>query len=199
MTTVHQRLPLAGAASWIKAVAFVAAMLVTGVGSAAAETPAGYMQRVANQLIEAQKSGTEGDFATVIRSHADVPTIALTALGSYAQSLNKADRPAYYAGMINFISRYAAKEAPKYPVLRAIMVGQTKETASGIYVDSRISLRSGENYDVRWRIVRRGSVFKVRDAEIIGFEMTSFLNNLFQNYISENGGNPRTLVLALNR
>ena len=174
-------------------------MLVTGIGSAAAETPAGYMQRVANQLIEAQKSGTEGDFATVIRSHADVPTIALTALGSYAQSLNKSDRPAYYAGMINFISRYAAKEAPKYPVLRAIMVGQTKETAGGIYVDSRISLRSGENYDVRWRIVRRGSVFKVRDAEIIGFEMTSFLNNLFQNYISENGGNPRTLVIALNR
>jgi phospholipid transport system substrate-binding protein len=199
MTTVHQRLPLAGAASWIKAVAFVAALLVTGIGSAAAETPAAYMQRVANQLIEAQKSGTEGDFATVIRSHADVPTIALTALGSYAQSLSKSDRPAYYAGMINFISRYAAKEAPKYPVLRAIMVGQTKETANGIYVDSRISLRSGENYDVRWRIVRRGSVFKVRDAEIIGFEMTSFLNNLFQNYISENGGNPRTLVIALNR
>lgn len=199
MTTFHQRLPLAGAASWIKTVAFVAALLVTGIGSAAAETPAGYMQRVANQLIEAQKSGTEPDFATVIRSHADVPTIGLTALGSYAQSLNKADRPAYYAGMINFISRYAAKEAPKYPVLRAIMVGQTKETASGIYVDSRITLRTGENYDVRWRIVRRGSVFKVRDAEIIGFEMTSFLNNLFQNYISENGGNPRTLVLALNR
>ena len=199
MTTFHQRLPLAGAASWIKTVAFIAAMLVTGIGSAAAETPAGYMQRVANQLIEAQKSGTEGDFATVIRSHADVPTIALTALGSYAQSLNKSDRPAYYAGMINFISRYAAKEAPKYPVLRAIMVGQTKETAGGIYVDSRISLRSGENYDVRWRIVRGGSVFKVRDAEIIGFEMTSFLNNLFQNYISENGGNPRTLVIALNR
>lgn len=199
MTTVHQRLPLAEAASWIKAVAFVAAMLVTGIGSAAAETPAGYMQRVANQLIEAQKSGTEGDFATVVRSHADVPTIGLTALGSYAQSLNKADRPAYYAGMINFISRYAAKEAPKYPVARAIMVGQTKETANGIYVDSRITLRTGETYDVRWRIVRRGSVFKVRDAEIIGFEMTSFLNNLFQNYISENGGNPRTLVLALNR
>jgi phospholipid transport system substrate-binding protein len=199
MTTFYQRLPLLGAASWIKAVAFVAAMLVTGVGSAVAETPAGYMQRVANQLIEAQKAGTEGDFATVIRSHADVPTIALTALGSYAQSLSKSDRPAYYAGMVNFISRYAAKEAPKYPVLRAIMVGQTKETAGGIYVDSRISLRSGENYDVRWRIVRRGSAFKVRDAEIIGFEMTSFLNNLFQNYISENGGNPRTLVIALNR
>jgi phospholipid transport system substrate-binding protein len=29
--------------------------------------------------------------------------------------------------------------------------------------------------------------------------MTTFLNTLFQNYISENGGNPRTLVIALNR
>lgn len=186
-------------ASRLKAAALAWFALVAGSLAAAAETPAGYMQRVANELIAASRSGSESEFATVIRSHADVPSIGLTALGSYAQSLNKSDRPAYYAGMINFIARYAAKEAPKYPVARAIMVGQTKETASGTYVDSRITLRSGETYDVRWRIVRRGKVFKVRDAEIIGFEMTSFLNTLFQNYIAENGGNPRTLVIALNR
>jgi phospholipid transport system substrate-binding protein len=199
MTTVHQCLPYRGPASWRKAAVLAFAMLLAGSLAAAAETPAAYMQRVANELIAASRSGSESDFATVIRSHADVPSIGLSALGSYAQSLSKADRPAYYTGMINFIARYAAKEAPKYPVARAIMVGQTKETAGGIFVDSRVTLKSGENYDVRWRIVRRGNVFKVRDAEIIGFEMTSFLNTLFQNYISENGGNPRTLVLALNR
>lgn len=174
-------------------------MLAAGSLHAAAESPAGYMQRVANQLIAAQRSGSEADFATTIRSHADVPAIGLTALGSYAQTLPKADRPAYYNGMISFIARYAAKEGPKYPVARAVMVGQTKETAAGIYVDSRITLVSGETYDVRWRIVRKGGVYKVRDAEIIGFEMTSFLNTLFQNFISENGGNPKTLVIALNR
>ncbi len=198
MTTDYQR--MAGApASWLKAAALTWAFLMTSALTAAAETPAGYMQRVANELLAASRSGSESAFATVIRSHADVPSIGITALGSYAQSLNKSDRPAYYTGMINFIARYAAKESPKYPVARAIMVGQTKETASGVYVDSRITLRSGETYDVRWRIVRRGKVYKVRDAEIIGFEMTSFLNTLFQNYISENGGNPRTLVIALNR
>ncbi len=79
------------------------------------------------------------------------------------------------------------------------MVGQTKETSGGAFVDSTITLKTGETYDVRWRIVKRGSAYKVREAEIIGFEMTSFLNTLFQNYISENGGNPRTLVIALNR
>jgi phospholipid transport system substrate-binding protein len=183
----------------MRAAALSFILLLAGSAAAAAETPAAYMQRVANELIAAQGSGLEADYATVLRSHADVPTIALTALGSYAQSLAKSDRPAYYAGMVNFISRYAAKEGSKYPVLKAIMVGQTKETAGGTYVDSRVTLKTGETYDVRWRIVRRGTAFKVREAEIIGFEMTSFLNTMFQNYISENGGNPRTLVIALNR
>ena len=29
--------------------------------------------------------------------------------------------------------------------------------------------------------------------------MTSFLDTLFQNYIGENGGNPKALVIALNK
>lgn len=159
------------------------------------------MQRVANEMIAAQRSGAGSAtaFASAIRSNADVPSIGLTALGSYATSLSKNDRPAYFNGMVNWIARYAAKEAPKYPVAKAVMVGQSTEGAGGAMVDSRVTLRDGSSYDVRWRLVRRGSVYKVRDAEIIGFEMTSFLNTLFQNYISENGGNPKSLVVALNR
>lgn len=176
------------------------AAMVLGLGTAAAraETPAGYMQRVANELIAASRTGSVQSFASVIRSHADVPSIGLTALGSYASALPKGDRPAYYNGMINFIARYAGKEAPKYPVAKAVMTGQA-ETASGATVDSRITLKDGSNYDVRWILVKRGAVFKVRDAEVIGFRMTSFLDTLFQNYISENGGNPKNLVLALNK
>lgn len=200
MTMVWQRLAQGGSIFLLAATALSLLLFADPpAAEAQSETPAKFMQRVANQLIAAQKEGGENDYATVLRSHADVPSIAITALGSYAQMLAKSDRPAYYAGMINFIARYAAKEGPKYPVARAVMTGVTKETASGVYVDSRVTLRSGESYDVRWRLVRRGGVYKVREAEIIGFEMTTFLNTLFQNYIAENGGNPRTLVIALNR
>jgi phospholipid transport system substrate-binding protein len=100
--------------------------------------------------------------------------------------------------MINFIARYAAKESPKYPVARFIVTAQSNEDARGTYVDSRITLASGDAYDVRWLVVRRDNTYKVRDAQVIGFWMTSFLDNLFQNYISENGGNPKALVVALN-
>lgn len=189
----------AGANNLAVMVGLMLALAASVTSPARAEGPGAYMQRVANELLAASRTGGEPAFATVIRSHADVQNIGLTALGSYAGSLPKTDRPAYFNGMINFIARYAAKESPKYPVAKAIMVGQTKETSGGAYVDSQIKLKTGELYDVRWRVVRRGGAWKVRDAEIIGFEMTSFLNTLFQNYISENGGNPRALVVALNR
>jgi phospholipid transport system substrate-binding protein len=173
--------------------------LVAMAAAAQAESPAAYMKRVGNELLAASRSGSTAQFAMVLNSNADIPSIGLSALGSYARVLPRSDRPVYYNGMINFIARYAAKEAPKYPVARFIVTGQSDEDARGTYVDSRLTLASGDTYDVRWLVVRRGQSYKVRDAQVIGFWMTSFLDNLFQNYISDNGGNPRALVVALNR
>jgi phospholipid transport system substrate-binding protein len=178
----------------------VAAALIMLVSpSAHAESAATYMQRVSNELVAAQRAGSVSAFSSVLRRHMAVPSIGLTALGPHAATLPKSERPAFYNGMINFIAKYSAKEAPKYPVASAVVVGQGEETAGGATVDSRITLRSGESYDIRWKLVRSDQSFKVRDAQVVGFWMTSFLDNLFQNYISENGNNPRALVMALNR
>ena len=68
------------------------AIIVTSA-PALAETPAQFMQRVANDLLAASRTGSEADFATAIRSHADVPTIGLSALGSYERSFRKPIAP----------------------------------------------------------------------------------------------------------
>jgi phospholipid transport system substrate-binding protein len=167
--------------------------------AARAESPAAYMKSVSSELLSAHHSGSTAQFAKVLAANADVPSIGISALGSYARSLPRSDRPVYYSGMVNFIARYAAKESPKYPVHRIIVTAQSRGATYGTYVDTRVKLRNGDSYDVRWLVVRRGKTYKVRDAQIIGFWMTSFLDNLFQNYISENGGNPKSLVVALNR
>ena len=162
------------------------------------ESPAAYMKRVGNDLLLASRSGSAAQIAMVLNANADVQSIGLNALGDYARSLPKSDRPLYFNGMVNFIARYAAKEAPKYPIARFVITAQSQDDARGTYVDSHITLASGDAYDVRWLVARRDGVYKVRDAQVIGFWMTSFLDNLFQNYISENGGNPKSLVVALN-
>ncbi|MEL7049159.1 MAG: ABC transporter substrate-binding protein [Pseudomonadota bacterium] len=183
----------------LAALLMAASFIAATTNTASAEAPAKYMQRVANQLIAAQRKGSRDAYARVIRSHADIPSIGLYSLGTYRPGLRKADRSQYYSGMVKFISRYAAKEGPKYPVARAVVIGQSGETKSGVYVDSTVTLQSGTSYDVRWFLVRRGKTWKVRDAEVIGFWMSPFLKNLFETYISENGGNPKSLVIALSR
>jgi phospholipid transport system substrate-binding protein len=200
MSTVSLRpAPASAFPNLVRAILLSSLALVGMCAGVRAESPAAYMKRVGNELMAASRSGSASQFAMVLNSNADIPSIGLAALGGYARSLPRTDRPIYYNGMINFIARYAAKEAPKYPVARFIVTAQSEEDARGTYVDSRITLASGDAYDIRWLVVRRGKTYKVRDAQVIGFWMTSFLDNLFQNYISENGGNPKALVVALNR
>ena len=122
-------LPVAMAGFAIAACAAVifaacAAVTIATSSSARAESPATYMQRVSNELIAAQRAGSVSAFSNVLRKHMAVPSIGLTALGPHASTLPKTERPAYYNGMINFIAKYSAKEAPKYPVASAVVTGQ---------------------------------------------------------------------------
>lgn len=175
----------------------LAAGLLMPLASAHAETPAGYMQRVMKELVAAQRTRSISAFATVLRSHMDVPGVGLTALGPHARTMPKADRPAYFNAMINFIGKYAAKEAPKYPVSNFAVTGQGAETKTGVDVDTSITV-DGTPYEIRWKVVRRGASFKVRDAQVIGVWASTYIDSLFQDYITNNGNNTRALITALN-
>lgn len=168
-------------------------------GAARAQQPVQFMQQVANELVAAARLGTSDAFMAVVERHADLPSIGLYSLGSYAKSLPNSERVPYYSGMTSFIARYAASQAPQYSVLKAVAIGQTEETKAGVYVDSVVTMTDGSSYDVRWWLIRRGSSFKVGDAQVLGFWGREQLKRLFETYISENGGNPKTLVIALNR
>lgn len=174
-------------------------VFVALAADARAETPAAYMNRVANELLAASRSGSANQFHMVIENNADLKSIGITALGPYARGLGKSDRDSYYDGLSKFIARYAAREAPNYPVDKIIVTSQSRGDTYGIYVDTRIKLARGDSYDVRWHIVRRGNRYKVRNVQVLGFWITSYLDTLFQNFISENGGNPRSLVATLNK
>ena len=48
-------------------------------------------------------------------------------------------------------------------------------------------------------LIPNRKTFKVRDAQVLSFWISPFLQQLFENYISENGGRVGSLVMALNR
>ena len=158
-----------------------------------------FMAQVGRELMAAARTRSPAVMASVIQRYGDVSYIGLYSLGSYRNQLSAEERTKYYEGMVRFISRYASSEAPKYPVARVEWSDQSFRGANGLMVDSKVFLEDGSAYEVRWLLVRYGDTYKVRDAMVVGFWMTPFLKNLFEDYIAQNGGNPRALVAALNR
>lgn len=173
--------------------------LATVTGAQAADPAVEYMRRAANELINAQRQGSPEAFSRVIESYGHVPAIGLGALGTYRAGLQSGDRGSYYKGLARFIGRYASKEAVKYPVARAQFSSAGIRDGRNVLVDSSVVMRDGTTYDVRWMLVPHGQSFKVRDAQVLGFWVSPFLQRLFENYIAENGGRVRALVTALNR
>lgn len=194
---------------WRKAVCLAAASAsaalltiwaaATAPPARAADPAVVFMAQVGRDLMAAARSRSPAMMAAVVERHGDVTQIGLYSLGEYRTRLPHAERPSYYSGMARFIGRYAATEAPKYPVARVEWSNQSVRGASGLMVDSRIVLADGSGYDVRWLLFKYGNSYKVRDAMVLGFWMTPFLKKLFEDYIAQNGGNPSALVAALNR
>lgn len=166
---------------------------------AAADPAVVFMSQVGKELMAAARTRSPGVMANVIQRHGDVTTIGLFSLGAYRAKLTAEDRNVYYAGMVRFLGRFAATEAPKYQVARVEWVNQSFRGSNGLMVDCKVVMADGTAYDVRWLLAKYGNTYKVRDAMVLGFWMTPFLKKLFEDYIAQNGGNPRALVTALNR
>jgi phospholipid transport system substrate-binding protein len=178
-------------------------LLVSAVSLAsparAADPAVVFMAQVGRELTAAARTRSPGVMANVIQRYGDVTYIGLYSLGAYRTRLSQTERPGYFSGMVRFISRYAAGEAPKYQIARVEWSNQSSRGSGGILVDSRIVLTDGTGYDVRWLVAKVGSTYRVRDAMVLGFWMTPFLKKLFEDYIAQNGGNPQALMTALNR
>jgi phospholipid transport system substrate-binding protein len=179
--------------------AFVAAAWVAAAPVAAADPAVVFMAQVGKELMAAARTRSPGVMASVIQRHGDVGNIGQFSLGAYRAKLTAEDRSVYYTGMVRFIARYAATEAPKYQVARVEWVNQSFRGSNGLMVDCKVVMADGTAYDVRWLLAKYGNTYKVRDAMVLGFWMTPFLKKLFEDYIAQNGGNPRALVTALNR
>jgi phospholipid transport system substrate-binding protein len=174
-------------------------MLATTDGARAADPAVIYMDRVAKELIAASRTRSPAAINSVITRHADLGSIGLYALGESRPRLDPSDKTNYVTGMARFISRYAATEAPKYPIAKITFVPESRRAQYGLAVDSTVTLVDGSSYDVVWLLVGGGSSYRVRDAQVLSFWMTPFLKKLFEEYIAQNNGNVKALVAVLQR
>ena len=122
-----------------------------------------YMNRVALRLQRAAKASSSKAFLSVVRLHADVPGIALYSLGRYRGNLKRSRRKAYYRGVSRLVANYFADQNKQYRVVKVEMGEKSWRSGKAHMIDSKVTLKNGSRYTIRWRLVRRGKRFKVAD------------------------------------
>jgi phospholipid transport system substrate-binding protein len=186
--------------SWLLLVLSIAWSGLSQSAKAQSADPAvQFMERVSRDLQAAARSRSPQAMQAAVSRYGDNQAIGLYALGDYRAKLENVDRESYISGMVRFIGRYAATEAPKYPVASVKFNPEARKAKYGITVDSTITLTNGSSYEVAWLLVKYGSNYRVRDAQAVGFWMTPFLKKLFEDYIGQNGGSVKALVQVLQR
>ena len=183
--------------SLLAALAFGAAQSVL-VPLAQAEHPSvSYMKQVAKDLLAAHRQGTVPSFLRVVQRHADVPSIALAALGKYGDKLPSGQKAKYQRGVATYMARYFALQSRDYTVAK-YEVGEAKVDANkDVLVDTKVFLLTGQVYNVAWRLVWRDGRYKVRDAKVLGFWLTNFQRSDFVSYLDKRNGDIDKLIKAL--
>jgi phospholipid transport system substrate-binding protein len=182
----------------------IAAATVSGAAEARSskadeDKAVAFMRDTANALIQAQRQGTPEAFQRVVKRYGHVAAIGLYALGSYRKGLQRHFRASYYEGLAKFVGRYAASESPKYPVMRATFAPAAIRDGRNVLVDSQVHLKDGSYYNVRWMLVSQRGTFKVRDAQVLGFWVSPFLQKLFEDFLRRHNGRVDALVMVLNQ
>lgn len=198
MQSVSRRRPLAAVFLGFIALTTAVTSFAT-LAAAAGDSAVLYMERVSKELMSAARTRSPQAMQLAVARHGDVAQIGFYALGDYRARLDTTDREPYLNGMTRFIGRYAANEAPKYPVASVRFAQESRRAKYGLMVDSTITLQDGTSYDVAWMLTKIGTSYRVRDAQAMGFWMTPFLKKLFEDYIAQNGGNVKSLVAVLQR
>jgi phospholipid transport system substrate-binding protein len=185
--------------SWFMASA-LALMLSAWADAARAADPAvAFLDRVAKEMMAAARTRSPSAMQAVVSRYGDMRQIGLYALGDYRPRLETGDQESYTSGMIRFISRFAANEAPKYPVKSVTFAPEVRKARYGLMVDSTVTLQDGSSYEVSWMLTKTGGSYRIRDAQVLGLWMTPFLKKLFEDYIAQNNGSVKALVAVLQR
>ena len=150
---------------------FLAASIVIGAGHADASDKAErFVQLVACKVLNAANAGSSAQFRTILRQHADLPAISKMAAGRHGRGMSKAERAMVQQAVELMIAQGFSKNASW---LRgdSIEVTGSSESQRTVQVSTRIV--GGSVDEVKWRLAKRGTGFRVIDINVAGLWLSS--------------------------
>lgn len=172
--------------------------LATSSALAAGEHPSvTYMKQVAKDLLAAHRQATVPAFLRVVQRHAAIADISGYVLGKYSGNLQSSQRAKYQKGVATYMARYFAMQSHDVTIAKYEIGDAQVDPNKDVIVDSKVYLVTGQTYSVGWKLIWQGGRYKVRDAKVLGFWLTSFQKSDFVSFLDKRNGDINKLITAL--
>lgn len=197
MTSIKRRHLLGGA---------VAASLIGGLRPAFALSSAQAIDLV-NQITNAifselsvKRSGNErvANFERIFIKYADVPRIAQQALGAPWRSATKPQKKAYVRAFSRYMAHSYGRRFEGFTGAK-VKVGKSEAASRGQLVNSIVTLKDQQSYDVQWLIIEGRGGIRMLNLYIEGVSALSDVRVQIGTILDKNGGDIDKLIAHLSK
>ena len=168
------------------------AALVPGMAFAASSAES-YVSKVGNGVIAAARNNSVSQFRSLLRSNADIAAIAIYSLGPYRKSLTADMKSEYYGLVENYIAKVFQQNAKKLAG-QGLEVKDTKDAGDSVLVRSVLNFGGSGTVPVTWRLVKRGSGYRIFDVNVDGIWLASTQKTNFVSVLKKNNGKMSALL-----
>jgi phospholipid transport system substrate-binding protein len=159
----------------------------------AASTAESYVTKVGNGVIAAARNNSVGQFRSLLRANADIAAIAIYSLGPYRKSLTSDVKAEYYGLVENYIAKVFQQNAKKLAG-QGLEVKDTKDAGDSVLVRSVLNFGGNGSVPVTWRLVKRGSGYRIFDVNVDGIWLASTQKTNFVSVLKKNNGKMSALL-----
>lgn len=196
--TISRRRLLQGTALFTAVLLTPMASTTPASASAAAEQ---YVSSVGKSILGVA-SGSKGAMGTKFRAlmarHAAISQIGIFSLGKYKNKLPSGQRSEYFKLIEKFVAGLFIKYAPQFAGNRIEITGSKARSATDVIVSSKVHFANGSKpLDVKWRLLKGGSGFKIFDVRVLGVWLAIQQRTEFVSVIQRNNGDVGALLKFL--
>ncbi len=154
----------------VAAVLIAVAISFSAVPARAGGQAEQFVQQVALEVVKAANTGSTAQFRSIMRKHADIPAISKMAVGRHGRGLSDAERKKVQQVVEQMIAKGFAKHASW---LRGDGIEVTGSTQGARTVQVSTRIVGGSVDELKWKLVKHGSRFRVIDICVGGLWLSS--------------------------
>jgi len=176
----------------------VSSLLHAPLASAASSAAEKYVERVGNGILAAARGKSVSKFRSLLQRNGAISTIAIYSLGPYRKKLPASRKSEYYRLVANHISKVFASHSGKLAG-QSLKASSSRSKGKSVIVKSKLRYASGKTSTVTWRLIKRGSGFKVFDVNVQGIWLANTQKTDFISVMRRNDGNINALFSYLKK